>query len=87
MEVVYRQTTKIDTVYVANDGTEHSTEDSCKLHEWRLTAMEVFAVYARGQRTELHEVYSTYDKAVNAVNEIIASCYMDEHEFLQTLKG
>ena len=45
------------TTYIADDGTEFTSNNSCRLYEWRQQAGVIYAVTCRGQQAEHSEIY------------------------------
>ncbi len=82
MEKIRREIKTQETIYIANDGTEHDTDFGCLVHEWRLQADKIFLVNYRGARSENSEAFSSLELATESTNDetgyIITQVYINE---------
>lgn len=76
------------TVYGTIDGYVFDSAYEALLHEWRLTAKELFIVAKRGADIQSAEVYDTYELAEkhSDENHTIHKMYLNEREEVQKIK-
>ena len=75
------------TFYIADDGTEFTSESECKVYSKRLTMTKVYIPMSRGEMNKNIEVYSTLELAeaslkfvIDRDNWGIQEAYIDEIE-------
>ena len=82
MEIRTRKITNTVAEYVAEDGRVFSNKKDCEYYEWKSKATPVWAVTARGQRSDEAELYSTKGLAKKAVGDsavhTITKVYLDQ---------
>jgi stringent starvation protein B len=85
MKVETREVVIKTALYIADDSTEFHSKFECQAYEWRLQAAKVYQVYARGQRSDNTEMYSTKELAERAIEDPKNPGELLEHYSIRTI--